>query len=109
LLGIGALSIAVVLTSVLRAPVIADDEATRAVDELVRVEWADRAFPAMFAIPVLFDMLIENRQPAAFTGLPAGYAVLSVGLQVIAMVHHRRRMLPPGDYGLPTAEPAGTT
>ncbi len=104
-LAIGALSTAVVLTSTLRAPVIADDEATRAVDELVRAENADVAFPAMFAVPVFLDLVWGNRQPHSFTWLLVGYAVLSAGLQVIAAVRHERRVLPPGDYGLPAAEP----
>ncbi|MCS7480491.1 hypothetical protein ACFFQW_33515 [Umezawaea endophytica] len=107
LLAIGALSTAVVLTGVLRAPVIADDEATRAVDDLVRTENANHALPAMFAVPVVFD-LFEGKQPSAFTGVLIGYVVLSVGLQLVAVVVHSRQVLPPGDYGPPSAEPVGS-
>ncbi|HWO63174.1 MAG TPA: hypothetical protein VNO31_24385 [Umezawaea sp.] len=105
LLAIGALSTAVVLTGVLRTPVIADDEATRAVDDLVRAENATVALPAMFAVPVVFD-LFEGKQPPGFTGVLIGYLVLAVGLQAVAAVLQSRRVLPPGDYGLPATRPA---
>ena len=108
LLAISALCTAVVLTSVLRAPVIADDEATRAVDDLVRAENADLAFPAVFSVPLVFDFFKSN-QPLGFTSLLIGYLLLSLGLQIVAVVLHSRRALPPGNYGLRAAEQAEDT
>ncbi len=106
LLAIGAVSTAIVLAGVLRAPPVADDEASTAVDHLVRAENADAAFPAMFALPVLLDLLFENRQPHSFTWLMAGYVVLSFGVQLVAFLVHRYRKLPPGQYEFRVAEGA---
>lgn len=109
LLAIGAICTAVVLRSVQRAPAIADDEASAAVDELLHTEYADSAMPVLYAIPAPLDLLYENRQPQAFTWLLVAYVVLSVGVQAVAVLRRRRRKLPPGNYGLPaeTAESAG--
>jgi len=98
-LAIGALCTAVVLRSVLRAPAVVDDEASAAVDELIHTQYADATLPAIYAAPILLDLLFENRQPHAFTWLLVAYAVLSVGVQAVAVVRHRRRRLPQGNYG----------
>lgn len=109
LLAIGAICTAVVLRSAQCAPAVADDEASAAVDELIHTEYADSAMPAIYAIPVPLDLLYENRQPQAFTWLVVAYAVLSLGVQAVAVLRRRRRKLPPGNYGLPaeTAESTG--
>ena len=108
LLAIGAICTAVILRSVLRAPAVADDEASSIVDELLHTEYADATLPAMYTMPVLLDLLLENRQPHAFTGLLVAYAVLSVGVQTVGVLRHRRRALPPGNYGQPYPLPGAT-
>lgn len=97
LLALSAIATTVTVNGVLRAPTIAEDEGSLAVDELVRTENAFALFPAMFAIPVLFDLISDNRQPHTFTWLLVGYAALSVGLQTVGIILNRRRRLPGAD------------
>ena len=97
LLVLSAVTTAITLRAVLRAPVIAEDEGSLAVDELVRTENTDLAAPGMFALPVLGDLLFANRQWDTFTWLLVGYAVLGFGLQMVGLAVHQRRRLPPSD------------
>ncbi|MDT7796597.1 MAG: hypothetical protein QOI78_30 [Actinomycetota bacterium] len=100
LLALGAVSSAVVLTEVVRRPVIAEDETSLAVDGLVRGEDLFLAMPALFALPVLFDVLTSGSQPHEFTPWLVGYVVLAYAtLLVSRYTRYRRQMLPSGRYG----------
>lgn len=94
LLVLSAMTTTITLWAVLRAPVIAEDDGSLAVDELVRTENVDWAFPARFAFPVLADLAYGNRQLGRFAWLLVGYAVLSFGLQMVGLAVHRRAQLP---------------
>jgi hypothetical protein len=109
-LSLSAICFAVILIDVLRRPVLAEDAASLAVDDILRFEDAHIAMPAFFAAPVLFDLLTTNRQPHEFTLWLVLYVALAIGTQLIGwLVHrHRHRTLPPGYYGAP-AVPVVTT
>lgn len=102
LLVISAVAFGTVVISVLRAPVIAEDEASRAVDDAWRRQDLYTVVPVMFALPVLTD-LFEDRVPRGFTVPLIAYAVVVFGLQVVGVLVNRReyRGLPPGHYGTP--------
>jgi hypothetical protein len=102
-LALGAVCFAVVLTGILRAPALAEDEGSLAVDYALRIEDAYIAMPAIFAMPVLVDLVTTNRQPHEFTMWLVVYVALAVGTQLIGWVVHwrRYRTLPPGYYGAP--------
>jgi len=100
LLALGAVVVAVILGSVLRRPVIAEDEASLAVDSLLRADDQYLAFPALFAYPAIFDPLVAGGQPREFTPWLVGYFALAVVTQAIGFyTQYRRRKLPAGDYG----------
>lgn len=91
---------AVILARVLRAPAVAEDEGSLAVDKLLRIEDAYVVMPAQFAVLVLVDLLLGNRQPPEFTGWLIAYAALAVATQTIGGLRYlHRRTLPPGHYG----------
>ncbi|MEV6646139.1 hypothetical protein [Amycolatopsis sp. NPDC051371] len=97
LLALGAIVDAVILTSVLRRPVIAEDEGSLAVDAVTRLEDVQLAMPSAFALPVVADLV--------FMDLPAkpwliGYVVLAVATHVVARITQRRRIpaLPADGY-----------
>ncbi|MEV6646140.1 hypothetical protein [Amycolatopsis sp. NPDC051371] len=102
-LGLAAALFAMVVTGVVRRPVIAEDEASLAVDAVLRKEDLNVVAPSMYAFPVLLDLVTTHRQPPGFTSWLLGYVLLAVGIQVIgALVHQRRRpALPDGHYGEP--------
>ena len=102
LLVISAVTFGTVVTSVLRAPVIAEDEASRAVDDAWRRQDLYAAFPVGFVLPVLTDLFVD-RVPRGFTVPLIAYAVVATGLQVVGALVQRRehRGLPPGHYGTP--------
>jgi hypothetical protein len=100
LLALGAVVVAVILGSVLRRPVIAEDEGSLAVDSLLRSDDQYLAFPALFAYPAIFDPLVSGGQPREFTPWLVGYFALAVVTQGIGLyTQYRRRKLPAGDYG----------
>ncbi|MEA5358632.1 hypothetical protein VA596_03720 [Amycolatopsis sp., V23-08] len=100
LLALGAIVVAVIVTDVLRSPVIAEDEASLAVDSLLRRDDQFLALPALFAYPAVFDPLLSGGQPREFTPWLAGYFALAVATQAIGFaVQYRHRKLPAGDYG----------
>ncbi|WP_209667406.1 hypothetical protein [Amycolatopsis magusensis] len=101
LLGMSAVAGAVVLADVLRAPARGEDEGSLAVDAVLRREDAYLLPPASFAVLVLFNLLVDDRQPVQFTNWLALYAGLAVVAQVIGwLTHaHARRHLPPAYYG----------
>src|SRR4051794_40775302 len=47
--------------------------------------------PAMYTLPVLFDIFGEGRQPPAFTGLLIGYVALCLALQCAGPIALSRR------------------
>jgi hypothetical protein len=102
-LGVGAVCFAVILTDIVRRPALAEDTASLAVDDILRVEDAHVAMPALFAVPVLLDLLTTHRQPHEFTLWLAVYAALAAGTQLAGRLAHRRRhrTLPLGYYGSP--------
>lgn len=105
LLALGAAVIAVILTGVVRRPVLAEDEASLAVDAAVRGDDLRLAVPSLFALPVLTDLLTTGHQPHEFTPWLIGYVVLAVGTEVVGRLTHRRRQkLPEGTYGTPMAD-----
>ncbi|MFF1609723.1 hypothetical protein ACFVYA_18255 [Amycolatopsis sp. NPDC058278] len=100
---IGAASVAPVLGRALRAPVIAEDEASSAVDAALRAYDA-RAFavPFLFTFAAWIDLSTSwPWAPARF--VPAvGYFVLVVAVHVGAAREARRQSLPRGHYGTVT-------
>ncbi|WIY05739.1 hypothetical protein QRX60_18525 [Amycolatopsis mongoliensis] len=97
---IGAASVAAVLGRALQAPVIAEDEASLAVDAALRA-FDTRAFavPIMFTFLVWIDLSTSWPWPPARFVPAAGYFVLVVAVHVGAVNAARRRSLPPGHYG----------
>ncbi|WP_328649175.1 hypothetical protein OHS58_18495 [Amycolatopsis sp. NBC_00348] len=100
LLTFGAAVVAVVLIGVLRRPVIAEDETSLVIDGVVRAEDPLLAMPALFSLPVLFDVLTSGSQPHEFTPWLVGYVILAYATMLIGLyTQYRRRKLPAGDYG----------
>lgn len=88
------------IANVLRAPVIAEDAASRAVDSTLRARDLHDASPALWSLYVPLAFMIDEHLPREFL-LPAiGYSVLAVGVQAIGWLVSRRRfrVLPPGNY-----------
>ncbi|MGW5721985.1 hypothetical protein ACWEVP_37840 [Amycolatopsis sp. NPDC003865] len=101
LLAVGAVVDAVILTGVIRRPVLAEDEGSLAVDVVTRLEDVHLAMPSLFAVPVVVDVVFEN--PPGRPWL-AGYVVLAVATHAVALFAQRRRVpaLPAaGHYGEP--------
>jgi hypothetical protein len=104
LLALGAVVVTVVLAGVLRRPVIAEDETSLVVDAVVRAEDPIIAMPALFALPVVVDLLVSGRQPHEFTPWLIGYVVAAFATFVISRyTRYRRRTLPAGSYGVAVA------
>ncbi|MEV4145445.1 hypothetical protein AB0J40_17365 [Amycolatopsis sp. NPDC049691] len=101
LLAVGAVVDAVILTGVIRRPVLAQDESSLAVDVVTRLEDVQLALPSLFAVPVVVDVVLEH--PPGKPWL-VGYVVLAVATHVVAWFAQRRRTpaLPvDGSYGVP--------
>ncbi|MDQ7806244.1 hypothetical protein Q5425_21075 [Amycolatopsis sp. A133] len=102
-LAIGAASTALVLGHVLRAPVIAEDEASRAVDAALRAhDAAVFALPYPFAFLAWIDLATTWPWPPARIAAPVAYLVLVLAASIGAAIALRRRRLPPGRYGTVT-------
>ncbi|WP_370968681.1 hypothetical protein [Amycolatopsis sp. cg9] len=97
---IGAASAAPVLGRALRAPVIADDEASRAVDAALRT-YDSRVFAAPFVFTFLawIDLSTDWPWPPARVVPVVAYFVLAAVVHVRAVLEVRGRRLPPGHYG----------
>ncbi|MEV7099039.1 hypothetical protein AB0M80_40040 [Amycolatopsis sp. NPDC051045] len=91
LLALGGVVTAVILTGILRRPVIAEDETSRAVDAAVRIQDLLIAMPAVYAVPVLFDPMTDDAQPPGYTPWLIGYAALAVATQAAAGFVNWRR------------------
>lgn len=102
-LALGAIVFAVIVSGVVRRPVIAEDEASLAVDAVLRVEDLNVVAPFVYAFPVLLDLTTTNRQPPGFGPWLLAYVGLAIALQVAGALFHRRRRpaLPDGHYGEP--------
>jgi hypothetical protein len=110
LLALSALCGAWVLVGVLRGPVFAETVESVAVDRALRSEKIYAATPVLAAFPLVLDLMLDNRQSAAFTPWLAGYIAAVVVLQGVSYAVHRRRFrtLPPGHYGTPLVPDPGT-
>ncbi|MFF1609722.1 hypothetical protein ACFVYA_18250 [Amycolatopsis sp. NPDC058278] len=101
-LAVGAGATALVLGKALRSPVIAEDEASRLVDEALRAEDAHRyalcTFYALFAVPVL---MVAWEPPALLEWAAWAYSAVVAALELTGwlLLRHRYRRLPPGYYG----------
>jgi len=99
LLAFGAAVDAVILTGILRRPVLAEDEGSLAVDAVTRLQDVHLLMPSAFAVPVLAGL--------PFGDLPGepwliGYVVLAVATHVAGWFAQQRRVpaLPAdGHYG----------
>ncbi|VVJ15454.1 Uncharacterised protein [Amycolatopsis camponoti] len=104
LLGVSALCAGAILTSFLRAPVLAEDEASFAVYRGLLAENLHAASPSFAAVPPLLDV-VTHRLPPAYGPWLVAYVALVVVTELVAYVRGRRP-LPPGRYGDPL--PRGT-
>lgn len=86
---LGAVVDAVILTSVLRRPVLAEDEGSLAVDFVARLQDVQVVLPSFFAVLVVVPDLAFGDAPA-WPWL-TGYVVLAVGAHVVAAITQRRR------------------
>jgi hypothetical protein len=91
LLALGGGVTAVVLTGILRRPVIAEDETSLAVDAALRIRDLLGAMPAVYAVPVLFDLVTDDAQPPGYRPWLIGYAALAVATQAVAGFVDSRR------------------
>lgn len=101
-LAVGAGATALVLGRALRAPVIAEDEASRMVDEVLRAEDVYRFAPcAVYALPALPVFVVDWAIPGWLGWSALAYLVTAVLLQLVgwADVRRRYRRLPLGFYG----------
>ncbi|MDX3190447.1 hypothetical protein PV458_18725 [Streptomyces sp. MN03-5084-2B] len=101
-LAVGAGATALVLGRALRAPVLAEDEASRLVDEALRAEDVYRFAPcAVYSVLALPVFVVDWAVPGWLGWSALAYLVTAVALQLLgwADVRYRYRRLPPGCYG----------
>ncbi|WP_410641346.1 hypothetical protein [Amycolatopsis sp. lyj-346] len=101
LLALGAVVDAVILTGILRRPVLAEDEdeGSLAVDVVTRLHDVHLLMPSAFAVPVLADLVFGDLPGAPWL---IGYVVLAVATHVAGWFAQARRLpaLPAdGHYG----------
>lgn len=101
-LGVYGLCGVAIVTSFLRAPVLALDDASLAVYRGLRAENVHAASPSLVAVPLLLDVVTRSPLPRGYAPLVVGYVVLVVAAELVAYVRGRRP-LPPGHYGDPVA------
>jgi hypothetical protein len=99
LLGVSLLCSGGILTSFLRGPVLAEDEASLAVYRQLLAENLHAASPSLAAVLPILD-ITGHRLPPGYGPLLVGYAGLVVVAELIAYVRGRHP-LPPGHYGDP--------
>ncbi|MBE1500900.1 hypothetical protein H4696_008000 [Amycolatopsis lexingtonensis] len=97
---VGGAGVALVLGRVLRAPVIAEDAASRAVDAALRT-YDSREFAAPFVFTFLawLDLATDWPSPPTRIVPVAAYVVLVLVVHIRAAHEVRGRRLPPGHYG----------
>ncbi|MEV6646141.1 hypothetical protein [Amycolatopsis sp. NPDC051371] len=101
-LALGAGATALVLGRALRGPVIAEDAASRWVDELLRAEDPYRFAPsAVYAVLAMPVFVVDWATPGWLGWSALSYLVVVVVLQLTGwlVTRHRYRRLPPGYYG----------
>jgi hypothetical protein len=99
-LAVGAGSTAAILGRILRAPVIAEDATSLAVDGLLRAQDAYRyAASAMFAFVAIPVTILNEFSPGWLGWLALAYLVVAIGAQLTGWLVTRHRKLPPGFYG----------
>jgi hypothetical protein len=86
-LALGAVVDAVILTGVIRRPVLAKDEGSLAVDVVTRLQDVHLAMPSLFAVPVAADLVFGDAP--AWEWL-TGYVVVAVATHVVAWFAQRR-------------------
>lgn len=95
-LAVGAGATVAIAGRILRAPVIAEDAASRAVDALLRAQDTYRYAPsAVFALATVTG----GRLPGWLQWIAVAFAVVALGTQLTGWLVTRRRKLPPGFYG----------
>ncbi|SEF27424.1 hypothetical protein SAMN05421837_103832 [Amycolatopsis pretoriensis] len=105
LLGVFASCGVVIVTSFLRAPVLAVDDASAAVYRGLVAENLHAASPALVAVPPLLDLVTESPVPRGYAPVLVAYAVVVIAAELVAYLRGRRP-LPAGHYGDPL--PRGT-
>ncbi|MCR6487216.1 hypothetical protein M8542_30745 [Amycolatopsis sp. OK19-0408] len=101
-LAVGAGATALVLGRVLRAPVLAEDPASRFVDGLLRAEDAYRFAPsAVYAVLAMPVFVVDWAVPGWLGWTALAYLITVIALQLLGwvLVRRRYRALPPGYYG----------
>ncbi|MEU8635688.1 hypothetical protein AB0C38_26280 [Amycolatopsis sp. NPDC048633] len=99
-LAVGAGATAAVLGRILRAPVIAEDPTSYAVDGLLRGQDAYRyAPPALFAMVAMPLAAVDWLSPGLLGWSASAYLALAGGAHLIGWLVARRRKLPAGFYG----------
>ncbi len=99
-LAVGAGATVAVVGRILRAPVIAEDVTSRAVDALLRAQDVYRYAPsAVFALAALPTTMAAGRLPGWLEWTAVAFAVVALGTYLTGWLVTRRRKLPPGFYG----------
>ncbi|RSD13266.1 hypothetical protein [Amycolatopsis eburnea] len=101
-LAFGAGATALVLGRVLRAPVIAEDAASHAVDGVLRAEDPYRFAPsAAYAVLAMPIYVVDWAWPGPLGWISLAYLVVVLVLQLLGwlLARRRHRRLPPGCYG----------
>ncbi|WP_326952590.1 hypothetical protein [Amycolatopsis sp. NBC_01286] len=100
-LAAGAGAIALVLGRVLRAPIIAEDAASRAVDGVLRAQDAHRFAPSALFFVAVWPAGMDLDHLGAQGWFALSYLVLAAGTQLVGWLRFRRRFrqLPAGYYG----------
>ncbi|RZQ65825.1 hypothetical protein [Amycolatopsis suaedae] len=98
LLGVAGAVAAFLVVSILRAPTLADDTTSLAIDTRLRRSDLYDLCPAVCVLIPLTDFL-QRDQPAPYTWPMAGHAALAMGLFAIGWLRQRHRPLPAGHYG----------
>ena len=102
-LAIGAVATALVLVPVLRAPVIAEDEASLVVDAALRAQDAVLFAPAaMFTMLAWIDWAATGFSAPPWLPVRVVYIVLAFATLLVARYGRRYGHLPPGHYGTVT-------
>ncbi|WP_103355594.1 hypothetical protein [Amycolatopsis sp. CA-128772] len=99
---VGAGAAALVLARAFRAPVIAEDEASRQADEVLRAEDVHRFAPcAVYAFLAMPVFVVDWAVPGALGWWALAYLVAVAGMQLTGwlLLRRRYRRLPPGYYG----------
>lgn len=99
-LAIGAVPVGMILKDVLTGPAIAEDPASLAVDDALRLQDAYFAAPPVYALLLVIEPYFSGRHMDFFTPWLIAYVVLALGTHLVGELQRwRHRSLPPGYYG----------